>query len=215
MSGPGDNAAAAEDRGDGRLRASRADREQVVELLKAAFVEDRLTKEELGARVEQALTSRTYADLAAVTADIPAGLIAGQPRAPVRIQGRPPMSNAAKAGISVAVAAAVPAVLSLAIGPLAFVMFAPFYLMALLVAGAQILFNRYDKRSCGQLPPGPGQAAEGQQPGLAGHDPALPGARPDQTRAELRTFRARPDGSHSCGRGALAPRGMRPVPDTG
>jgi hypothetical protein len=54
----------------------------VVELLKAAFVEDRLTEEELDTRVGQALASRTYADLAAVTADIPAGLIAGQPREP-------------------------------------------------------------------------------------------------------------------------------------
>jgi len=98
--------------------------------------------------------------LAAVTADIPAGLIAGQPREPVRVQGRPPMSKSAKAGISVAVAAAAPAVLSLVIGPLAFVMFAPFYVMALLVAGAQILFTRYDKRSGKQLPPDPGRPAD-------------------------------------------------------
>jgi hypothetical protein len=47
MAGPGDEIAAAGSGGDGHLRASRADREQVVELLKAAFVEDRLTKEEL------------------------------------------------------------------------------------------------------------------------------------------------------------------------
>jgi len=99
-------------------------------------------------------------DLAAVTADIPAGLIAGEPREPVRVQGRPPMSKTAEAGISVAVAAAAPAVLSLVIGPLAFVMFAPFYLMGLLVAGAQILFTRYDKRSCKQLPPDPGRPAD-------------------------------------------------------
>jgi hypothetical protein len=184
----------------------------MVELLKAAFVEDRLTKEELDTRVGQALASRTYADLAAVTADIPAGLIAGKPGEPVRVRGRPPMSIAAKAGISVVVAAAAPAVLSLVIGPLAFAMFAPFYFMALLVAGAQILFTRYDKRSCGQLPPGPGQggkAAEGQRPGRvaaagpAGHDPALPGARPDPTRTDLRTFSSWPGSSHSCGRGAL------------
>jgi hypothetical protein len=160
MPRPEDETAAAESRGRGRLRASRADREQVVELLKAAFVEDRLTKQELDTRVEQALASRTHADLAAVTADIPAGLIAGQPREPVRVQGRPPMSKSAKAGISVAVAAAAPAILSLVIGPLAFVMFAPFYVMALLVAGAQILFTRYDKRSGKQLPPDLGRPAD-------------------------------------------------------
>jgi len=57
MAGPGDEIAAAGSGGDGHLRASRADREQVVELLKAAFVEDRLTKEELDARVGQALAS--------------------------------------------------------------------------------------------------------------------------------------------------------------
>jgi uncharacterized protein DUF1707 len=56
----------------GRMRASRADREQVVETLKAAFVEDRLTKDEFDARVADALASRTHADLAALTADLPA-----------------------------------------------------------------------------------------------------------------------------------------------
>jgi hypothetical protein len=82
----------------------------VVELLKAAFVADRLTMEELDERVGQALASRTYADLAAVTADIPAGPIATQPpREPSRAQNRPPMSTAAKAGVSVAVSVAVPA----------------------------------------------------------------------------------------------------------
>src|SRR6202034_3711935 len=56
----------------GRLRASRADRERVIDTLKAAFVEDRLTKDEFDARVGDALASRTHADLAALTADLPA-----------------------------------------------------------------------------------------------------------------------------------------------
>ena len=42
--------------GDGRLRASDADREQVVDTLKAAFVQGRLTQNELDARVGQALS---------------------------------------------------------------------------------------------------------------------------------------------------------------
>lgn len=49
IAGPGDNTTAAGRRGHGRLRVSRGDREQVIESLKTAFVEDRLTKEELDA----------------------------------------------------------------------------------------------------------------------------------------------------------------------
>jgi hypothetical protein len=55
----------------GRLRASHADREQTIEVLKAAFVQGRLDKHELDARVGRAFASRTYLELAAVTADIP------------------------------------------------------------------------------------------------------------------------------------------------
>ena len=73
MTDSGDQRTAA-DGGRGRLRASRADREQAIELLKAAFVQDRLDKDELDTRVGQALASRTYAELAAVSADIPAAL---------------------------------------------------------------------------------------------------------------------------------------------
>jgi hypothetical protein len=58
--------------GRGRLRASDDDRDQVIEDLKVAFVQGRLTRDELAERVGQALTSRTFADLAAVVADLPA-----------------------------------------------------------------------------------------------------------------------------------------------
>jgi Domain of unknown function (DUF1707) len=58
--------------GRGRMRASHADREQAIEVLKAAFVEGWLTRDELDARAGRALAARTCADLAAVTADIPA-----------------------------------------------------------------------------------------------------------------------------------------------
>lgn len=64
-------AAGAGDRG--HLRASDADREQVIEFLKAAFVQGRLAKNEFDLRVSQALASRTYAELAALTSDVPAG----------------------------------------------------------------------------------------------------------------------------------------------
>jgi len=65
--------------GRGGLRASDADREQAVEVLKAAFVQDWLAKAEFEAHVGRALASRTYAELAAVTAGIAAPLSAVQP----------------------------------------------------------------------------------------------------------------------------------------
>jgi Domain of unknown function (DUF1707) len=58
--------------GCGHLRAADADRDQVIDELKVAFVRGWLTKDKFEAGVSQALTSRTYAQLAAVSADIPA-----------------------------------------------------------------------------------------------------------------------------------------------
>jgi hypothetical protein len=63
----------------GHLRTSRADREQVIDVLKAGFVQGRLTMDEFELRVGQALTSRTYADLAALTADIPGWVTSARP----------------------------------------------------------------------------------------------------------------------------------------
>jgi len=63
----------------GHLRASHADRDQVVGSLKTAFVLGMLDQAEFGLRVGQALTARTYADLAALTADLPDGLQAAPP----------------------------------------------------------------------------------------------------------------------------------------
>jgi len=65
--------------GRGHLRACHADREQIIGVLKAAFVQGRLGRDELNARVGQALAARTYADLATLTADLPAGLAAAEP----------------------------------------------------------------------------------------------------------------------------------------
>ncbi|MDX6332673.1 MAG: hypothetical protein QOG05_13 [Streptosporangiaceae bacterium] len=73
--------------GRGRLRASDADREQVIDTLKAAFVQGWLTRDQLGVRAGQALVSRTYAELAAVTDGIPAKMI-GVVGAPVLPAGR-------------------------------------------------------------------------------------------------------------------------------
>jgi hypothetical protein len=51
----------------------------VIDVLKAAFTHGMLDKDELDLRVGQVLTSRTYADLAALTADIPATVVVPQP----------------------------------------------------------------------------------------------------------------------------------------
>jgi hypothetical protein len=57
------------------LRASHADRDQVVELLRVAAGDGRLSAEELDDRLEQALTARTYAELATLTADLPGAAV--------------------------------------------------------------------------------------------------------------------------------------------
>jgi hypothetical protein len=162
--------------GRGHLRASHADREHVIGMLKTAFVQGRLTKDELDGRVGRTLASRTYSELAALTADLPTGLTAARPpRQPVRTQPRPPMNTAAKVGICVAVAVVVPTVLSFLTGGLALFMFAPFYVVALVAACAQILISRHEEKRSrrGQLPPRPmqgGQVSEGEQNANSGDD---------------------------------------------
>jgi hypothetical protein len=54
------------------LRASYADRDRVVEILRVAAGDGRLSAAELDERVEAALTARTYRELAQLTADLPA-----------------------------------------------------------------------------------------------------------------------------------------------
>ena len=53
--------------GRGRFRASHADRDRVIYLLRAAFAHGRLTKNEFDERLAHALAARTYAELAALT----------------------------------------------------------------------------------------------------------------------------------------------------
>jgi len=57
------------------MRAASADRERAVDVLKAGFAEGRLTQDEYNERINQAYAARTYAELAAITADLPAGVI--------------------------------------------------------------------------------------------------------------------------------------------
>jgi Domain of unknown function (DUF1707)/Domain of unknown function (DUF4190) len=55
------------------MRAASADRERAVDVLKAGFAEGRLTQEEYNDRMGRAYAARTYGELAALTADLPAG----------------------------------------------------------------------------------------------------------------------------------------------
>jgi hypothetical protein len=164
--GSGDQLAAAA--GRGRLRASNDDREQVIDTLKAAFVQGRLTKDELDTRVGQTLASRTYADLAALTADIPAGLTGTKPlRKPAPARPRRRVSTAAKAGVGVIIAVIMLLVTAIAadsgvsiadaLFPVAVITF-----VASFIAWGWTLSVRAESRSRGQLPREPAPGAGGR-----------------------------------------------------
>jgi hypothetical protein len=99
------------DQGDQRranLRASDADREQVVEALRQHHAEGRLTVEELTDRTGQAYTARTLGDLDALATDLPPLQLpappspAGPPAStglPPRMRPPGPDRAAAKAGM--------------------------------------------------------------------------------------------------------------------
>jgi hypothetical protein len=55
------------------MRAASADRERAVDVLKAGFAEGRLTQDEYNDRMGRAYAAQTYGELAALTADLPAG----------------------------------------------------------------------------------------------------------------------------------------------
>ena len=72
------------DPGSVRFLASDADRERTVDVLKTAFVYGTLTRDELTLRTGRALTARTYAELAAITA----GLTPAAPRPATKTQAQ-------------------------------------------------------------------------------------------------------------------------------
>ena len=133
---PGAQAAAA------GLRASRADRERVIDLLKAAFVQGRLDRDEFDARIGQAVASRTYGELAAVTADIPVELTGALPRRPpVRARRRIPFNTAGTGGACMAVLVNVGMMAALlSRSPVAVVLFVVFTIVGTILAiGAMIV----------------------------------------------------------------------------
>ena len=151
-----------------RLRTSHADRDQAIDRLKAAFVHGRLTKDELVARTAQAYSARTYADLAALTADLPEEPAAvNSPSQPVAAQPRRPVHASIKVGAGVLVLMmAVWTTLAILLGlsGAAFVA-APLIVLVLGVPAATVvsipivvalkLEARRRNRSRGQLPPRP------------------------------------------------------------
>lgn len=202
---------AAASNGYGRMRASRADREQVIDTLKAAFVQGRLTKDELDERVARALVPLTYAELATLTDDLPAGLT---PVAPLR------QNSLAMAGVYVTLVAGLFLIAAISNGSgnpltlLGSVLFlSPVWLLALV--GLLALHSRLDRRAAGRLPPGPGQGAHGA-PGQ-GHagtrdDPALSDDHAGPPSAELRAQEPGRDPPDRSGQNVLTPPVPGPVP---
>ena len=211
----------------GDHRAGHMDREQVIEVLKEAFVHGRLTKDELDVRAGQALAARTYADLAALTADIPAAPATAEPARPPAPARRRPLARAAvAAGICLLIAVAAIAAMWVAsiadpggpdpawAGPLVALAVGGIW-TAIGIMGCAVVTSWDQKSSRAQLPPRQrrdGRRLEGGRPGSTGRDPAPPGARTDQTRADVRAHRPGRDRQHPSGRSLRAPRGARPIP---
>jgi len=150
MTGPGDEMAAGT-AGRGRLRASHADREQVIGTLKDAFVQGRLTQDEFDDRVGQVYASRTYAELAEVTADLPAGPTGTRPpRDPWR---------ATKLAWRAVYAIILPAIVTLIVIPghttvgVVITTTAVTYLLFWVLGVSVMVAARQEKRFAGQLPP--------------------------------------------------------------
>jgi Domain of unknown function (DUF1707) len=205
MREPGDGRAA-RPAGRGRLRTSHADREQAVEVLKDAFVQGRLTKDEFDSRVGHVLASRTYADLSALTADLPAVSPAPRPPRPlVPARTRRPQNATVKNGARVIAAATVltggvwaGALLSGADGQAVGVLISAFTFLwfgIVSLIGSIMLDEHLKQRSNKKLPPG----HRGQ--GVLPADPAGPFRPGDQGRRH----------------GAEASRGPRPslIPGAG
>jgi Flp pilus assembly protein TadB len=164
------------------MRASHADRDQAINRLKAAFVQGRLSKDELATRAAQAFSARTYADLAALTADL-AALTADLPAEPAAVPSQPvparprrPVHPGIKVGAGViALIAAVFMMLVVLMGVavmpvVAFAFIAVvFGVPAALVVCVPIvvvlkLEARRRNRSGGQLPPRQSPGTPGQAP---------------------------------------------------
>ena len=138
----------------GRLPVTQFDRVRVIGTLKAAFGQGRLTEDEFDARLGQVYASRTYAELAEVTADIPTGLTGIQ-------RTRDPW-RATKLAWRTVYAIILPAIVTLIVLPggrgnpamgVVITTAVVTYLLFWLCGVSVMVYSRQEKRSRGELPP--------------------------------------------------------------
>ncbi len=188
------------------LRASHGDRERVIGTVTAAYVYGLVTKDEFDARVSQTLAARTYADLAMITDDIPAGLApAPPPLRPAPAKASPPaqakLGPRERAVVGTALLAGVLLVAAVAAGNLAGGFLAlgatGAALVSMVLAAAHVLSSRRGRRSGGQRLPrrsvhsGPGADRRVGSAGAAGQlprssEPGRPGSADAAGRHSLR-----------------------------
>jgi Domain of unknown function (DUF1707) len=200
---PGDEIAAGA-AGGRRMIASRADRDQVLDALKAAFVQGRLTKDEFDQRVGQVLA--TYAELDALTADIPAAPAETQLPEPAReSHNRKVIQRGTAAGAGGSMAFAAAALMAFGAPAVAWVVVPVVGLvMAVLLAGLLTLLSwvleKGPSRRAAQRPPRDprGRALQGlasadsaePPPRRTGHDPRHTAEAARSRRGHVRTPRA-------------------------
>jgi Domain of unknown function (DUF1707) len=85
-----------------QLRAADTDRDRAAELLRQAAAEGRITFDELDERISQAYAAKTFADLAALTSDLPGPGVSAPALAAARYQ--PPAVPAGTHGPSISLA---------------------------------------------------------------------------------------------------------------
>jgi hypothetical protein len=78
------------------MRAATADRERTIDVLKAAYGEGRLTSDEFESRAARTMAAKTYGELSAIVADLPAG-----PGGPAGGYYPPPVPVAPTNGVAV------------------------------------------------------------------------------------------------------------------
>ncbi len=169
MSRPGDEKAARR-ASHSRLRASHDDRDQAVDTLKDAFVQGRLTKDEFDSRVSHALTSRTHADLAPLTADLPAvppsrPNVSARTNVPAQPANQTIRHSTRVIAVTTLITAAADAFLTTNPALIAVVWtLTMIWFGVVLLNVSVILESRYQRRSGKQLPPGSGRARAGLSP---------------------------------------------------
>jgi len=155
----------------------------VIDTLKTAFADGRLDKDELDDRVGQTLAARTYAELATVTADIPAG--PAQAALPHRA-ARPPVNKEAVKWSLAAAGAMIPPAMFVtaafgALTPLAFLAM-PLLFIEMIVVIIFVIVTLANQRkdrsraSRGQLPPRPSAHQTCTDPPVGKSRPDRPGA---------------------------------------